>query len=382
MWTFPTLEPAVVDRGSFIVERMLDRLGRVEVGVGDVVTPDTVVARADTAEKVVTLFVASELGVPNDKLQRYLTKPVGSAFDAGEVVARARRGLRTATISAPQAGTLASIDAAAGSAQLIVSAASGTLRALVHGEVERVVPERGAVIRAAGARVFGILGFGGEAVGPLVVATDRADREVSADQVKDDWRARVVLTGMTVGAPALQRLRQAGVAGVIAGSVAEADIRRFLAADAGAEQHAASFWAAGAPGAPFAATGAAAPFAIVLTEGFGRVPMADAVFAFLRGQDGATVSLSTATAVGEALNRPEIYITSAGVEPDDLRVTDDLEPGRVVRLVGGTLGVTATVIEGPLERVDRDGMRDTIARVRRANGAELVVSTANIEVLV
>lgn len=384
MWSFPTLEPVIVEHGSFVVERLLDRPGRVEVGIGDRATPETIVARFDKAEKPITLFVASELGVAKDKIQRNLAKPVGSTFHAGEVVARARHGLRTASIAAPMAGTLTSVDTTAGTAQFIVSSASGELRALVHGEVERIVPDRGALIRASGSRVFGILGFGCEAVGKLVVGLDRSDRELTADQVKDSWRGCVVLTGMTVGAPALQKLKQAGVAGVIVGSISEADIRRFLPSEqTGSELGAAAFWQTGYPGAPFSAVGQAqSPFVIVVTEGFGRIPMAEPVFNFLRAHADQTVSLRAATAVDEGLSRPEVFLTSdqpAGDDPG--RVSNDLTTGRAVRVVSSGLGSTATVLDEPGERSWPDGRRDTVVRVQRAGGPEQVVATANVEVL-
>lgn len=381
MWSFPTLEPTIVERGSFVVERLLDRAGRVEVGVGDLVSPETVIARSDKAEKPVTLFVASELGVPGDKIERYLTKPVGSAFDAGEVIARKRSGLRSSTVTAPMTGVLSGVDAGAGTVAFIVSSASGELRALVHGDIERVIPERGTLVRSAGARVFGILGFGPETVGRLAVGLDRPDRELTADQVKDTWRGAIVLTGMTVGVPALQRLRQAGVAGVIVGSMAEADIRRFLATDPqAAEVSARAFWGLGYPGARFATGSNQAPFAIMVTEGFGRAPMAEPVFNFLREHESATVSLRTATVVGEGLSRPELYITGPGADEGDGRATDDLTAGRPARAISGHLGTIVTIVGEPYERLSPDGARDLVVAVRRG-AEETVVAAANLEVL-
>ena len=383
MWSFPTLEPVIVENGAFVVERFLERAGRVEVGVGDTVTPDSIVARSDKADKTVTLYVASELGVPNDKIQRYLAKPVGSAFAAGEVIARARRGMRSATLTAPMAGTLAAVDAGAGTVQLMVSSASGELRALVHGDVERVVPEHGVLIHTGGSRVFGILGFGPEAVGRIAVGLDRPDRELTADQVKDTWRGAIILTGMTVGVPALLRLQQAGVAGIIVGSLAEADVRRLLSQ--GGDAHAASavaFWNPGHPRSPFAMRAAQAPFAIIVTEGFGRIPMADLVFNFLRQHEGTAVSVRPVTAVGEGLSRPEIYLTGVVATPSmESRANDELYAGRAVRLTGGRLGSIGTLAAEPYERIGSDGARDLVAIVQ--HGAEqLVVAAANLEVLV
>jgi hypothetical protein len=383
VWSFPTLEPTIVEHGSFVVERLLERAGRVEVGVGDIVTPDAIVARSAKADKTITLYVASELGVPNDKIQRQLTKPVGSQFAAGEVVAHRRHGMRSSSLKAPMAGTLGAIDETAGTVQLTVSSESGELRALVHGDVDRVIPDRGALIRASGSRVFGILGFGPEAVGRIAVGLDRPDRELTADQVKDSWRGALVLTGMTVGVPAMQRLQQAGVAGIVVGSLAEADVRRMLSLGADAAQvGAAAFWSPGHTRAPFVTRGAQAPFAIVVTEGFGRIPMADPVFSFLRQHESAVASVLPTTAVGEGLSRPEIYLTGGTDNAqDDGRANDELFAGRTVRVTGGALGSIGTLAAEPYERVSHDGARELVAVVQRGS-EELLVPAANLEVLI
>lgn len=375
MWSFPTLEPAIVSDSSFVIERRLDRPGTVEVRVGDSVEPTTVVARSASVERSVTVFVASELGVPNDEVRRRLTRPIGAAFAAGEEIARARKGLRSAAVTAPLAGVLSGVDDANGTIDLRASSASSELRALVDGVVERVIPDHGAVIRTSGARIFGAIGLGGETTGRLVVGLDRPDRELTADQVKDTWKGTIVLTGMTVGVPTLTRLQQAGVAGIIVGSLAEADIRRFVSTGNSTEATVGSFWRVGAPAAPFLAHAVQSPFVVVVTEGFGRLPMAEPLFAFLRQHEGSTLSMQATTAVGERLSRPEIYITGTSVAGTD-RASDELHNGRQVRLIDianlGTVGVVAE----PL------GFSSGDVLVELPNGSTRRANPANLEVLV
>jgi hypothetical protein len=374
VWSFPTLEPAIVSDSSFVIDRRLDRMGDVEVRVGDTVTPDTVVARSGSLEKTVTVFVASELGVANDDVRRRLTRPIGSSFEAGEEIARARRGLRTAAVAAPLPGVLVDVDDANGTAVLRASSASSELRALVDGVVERVVPDQGAIIRTSGARVFGAFGFGGETTGRLVVGLDRHDRELTADQVKDTWKGTIVLTGMTVGVPTLARLKQVGVAGIIVGSLAEGDIRRFFSSSGAAELTAATFWRIGAPGASFLTSTAEVPFVVVVTEGFGRIPMAEPVSSFLRQHEGNTISMQAMTAVGERLSRPEIYVTGGNVSGGD-RASDEILPGRLVRLVDfANLGAVGTV-------VDPGGASGWIT-VDLPQTSRRQVKAANVEVLI
>ncbi len=381
MWTFPTLEPALVNGGTFVLDRMLDTPGEVIVRVGDQITPETIVARSVSTERPTVLFVASELGVPNNTVSRYLTKKVGSKFELGDTLARTRRGLRTVTFPAPASGTLTSVDESNGTVVFSLSSGQNQLRALVSGEVERVVPERGATIRSTGSRLFGILGFGGEAIGPIVVGPDRGDREVTPDQVKDSWKGSVVVCGMTVGVPTLNKLRHVGVSGIIVGSLAEADVRRFLSGSGNGEIGPAAFWGARHPDAPFAPTSESAPFVIVATEGFGRVPMAEQVFNFLRDHAGQTASIQAATSVGSQLRRPEVYIAGTGSHGNG-RASDELAPGRPVRLVGGrSLGVIGTCQSPAYQRVTDAGVVTTVADVSLPSGEIRVVPAANIEVI-
>lgn len=381
MWTFPTLEPAMVTGGAFVLDRLLTSPGEVIVRVGDQITPETIVARSVVPERPTILFVASELGVPNNTVSRYLTRKVGSKFEQGEILARTRRGLRTVSFPAPAAGTLTSVDESNGTVVFSLSSGQNQLRALVSGEVERVVPEHGATIRSTGSRLFGILGFGTEAIGPIVIGPDRGDREVTPEQIKDSWKGSVVVCGMTVGVPALNKLKQVGVSGIIVGSLAEADVRRFLSSPGGGEVRPGDFWGSHHPDAPFAASSANAPFVIVATEGFGRLPMAEQVFAFLRDHAGQTSSIQAATSVGKQLRRPEIYISGTGSHGNG-RASDDLAPGRPVRLVGGrSLGTIGTCQSAAYQRVTESGCVTTVADVALPSGEIRTVAATNIEVL-
>lgn len=382
MWTFPTLEPAIVNGGTFVLDRMLAGAGEVIVRVGDQIAPETIVARSMTAERPAVLFVASELGVPNNTVSRYLTKKVGSTFEQGDTLARTRRGLRTVSFPAPAAGTLTSVDEANGTVVFSIASGQNQLRALVSGEVERVVPERGATIRSTGSRLFGIVGFGGEAIGPIVIGPDRGDREVTPEQVKDSWKGSVVVCGMTVGVPTLNKLKQVGVSGIIVGSLSEADARRFLTGSgSGSEVRQATFWGSRHPDAPFSAAPIDVPFVIVATEGFGRLPMAEEIFSFLRDHAGQTVSIQAATSVGRQLRRPEIYV-SGSTSHGNRRASDELAPGRPVRLVGGRSLGTAGACQSPAyQRVTNAGVVTTVADVTLSSGEARVVAAANIEVL-
>ena len=381
MWTFPALEPVIVERGDFVLQRTLDRPGEVIVRVGDRVTPESVIARSERTERQVSLYVANELGVPADSMDRYLTRKVGASFRAGEEVARRRSGLRNVSVSAPLSGVLTAIDVEHGTVTLNVTDEPVPLRSVVSGDLELIVQDRGAIIRAAGARIFGIAGFGDEAVGPLTIAVDRPERELTAQQVRDEWRGAIVVCGMTVGVPTLQRLRDVGVHGIIVGSIAEADIRRFLSADAHGEATPVSFWLSSNQHDVLAPGAAPAPFAVMLTEGFGRIPMAEPVFAFLQRHAAHQASLLAHTSLGSSLRRPEMYV-SGRAEGSGERPDVTLRDGRMVRTIAsGHPGVVGTCRSEVYTLTSDDGARREVVQVELPSGSVQAIPVTNIEVL-
>jgi hypothetical protein len=374
--SYPTLDPVIVDRGTFHVDRLLGRPGQVAVHAGKQVSPRDIVARTDNVEKSFTLYLASELGVPTDSLRKYLVKSIGSTVAEGEPIARVRRGLRTAAVRSPAAGTLVQVDDAHGTVTLVASTGSTELPALVSGVVEVVHPGRGVTIQTSGSRVYGIVGIGGEAVGRLVIGSDRHDRELAADQVLPEWEGCVVLAGMTVGVPALNRMRDVGVAAVIVGSLAEGDIRRYISPNSALD--AASYWTHHGYGLPEPpSTGPV----IIVTEGFGRLQMADPVYEFLANHAGQDVSVSGRTVPGEQLARPEIYI--AGDSSVAGGVTDEPEDGRTVRVSDthrlGSIGL----IEGDrFIHITPTGLRQECFNVVFEGGVVERIPAQNIEVLI
>ncbi len=378
MWSFPTLEPIVLAQGTFAIERMLPQAGEVLVSLGEPVSPDEVIARSEDVEQTLTLYVASELGVDNSELSKYVAKSIGSTIKKGDVIARVRRGLRTATVKSPSDGTLVSVDDTNGTVLVSSSLGKRELLSLVSGEVEQIIPGHGAVIRTSGTRLYGIVGFGTEAIGPLVTAVDRPDRELTADSVSSDWKGSIVVAGMTAGAPALTRLREVGAAAVILGSIPEGDLRRFLT---GGQMNQDGFWnPVTAAHGDLSHPSIESPLVTIVTEGFGRRQMNDRLFDILSARVGQTVSVSARTLVGNGLARPEIYLDDD--EGEDRGIDDRVVAGRELRLVdSGAFSVAATALGDPYVSPDRYGVRRVVADVQLESGQSRAVPLANIEVI-
>jgi hypothetical protein len=375
-----TFEPVIVEDAVFLIERVVRTAGEVTARVNDLVEPETKLAtESSEAGRTLTLHLARELGVAPNTVSRYLTKPIGSAFQAGEAVARTRRGLRVITASAPIAGTLTAVDEATGTATLAPEAPTRELPALVYGQVDTVLEGRGALIRASGARLRGTFAVGGEVWGPLKVAIDRPDRELTPDSVTGEVRNAVVLGGMTIGAAAIRRLAELGAKAVVVGSVSEAEIRR--AVRPGEELSASLFWQAGGGRVLQIPEGDRLPIAVFVTEGFGRRPMAAPIFEFLAAREGQVASLLVPDLTRAQDAHPELYFTSATGTGDDTIRRASPASGVVARLVDPAhLGTVVTCCSEPT--IDRaNGEVREVVEVEWTNGSRRFVPVANLEIL-
>ncbi|MFN8588548.1 MAG: hypothetical protein U0704_12200 [Candidatus Eisenbacteria bacterium] len=318
-------------------ERRLPLRGAVLVARGDRVSPGTVVARTELPGNVQIVNLAARLSLDPARAVAAMLVPAGASVAAGDVLARTRGlfGWGSSEAAAPCAGVVESVSPVTG--QLVIREAPipVEVRAYVSGVVAEVLPEEGVVVESHGAFLQGIFGVGGEASGALAVPVLRPDAELRPADLGAEHRGRVVVGGAHVSYDTLLRARDVGVAAVVTGGFDDADLRRWLGRDLGV-----------------AITGGEAlGLTLVLTEGFGRIPMAERTWQLLRQHEGREASVSGATQIRAGVLRPEIVIPlddtgPEGEEPDG----GALAVGALVRVIRepwfGRLGrVTALPVE-------------------------------------
>jgi len=331
-------------------ERLLPVEGKVLARVGDQVGPEDVIASAQTPGALRALDVAGRLGLEPDELPAVLRKAEGSAVEEGELLAvrRAGMGLFQASYRSPISGHIAAV--ADGRVVVRLAPRPLQLRAYLRGAVAAVMPRRGVVIEAAGALVEGVWGAGGEAAGPLKVI------EGSSDAVGAGSASAVVVMGGALEEPMLRRAAEVGVRGIVAGSV-DASL-------AGPVQE--------------------AGFPVVVTEGFGDLPMAPRALELLRALDGREAAISGAAGSPLEGRRPEVIVFGAASDapppaapgfPQPLRPGDRVRGARAPHL--GRTGVVTSLPSLP-RRVET-GARLWGAVVQFQEGEAEFVPTANLE---
>lgn len=353
-------------------ERRLPLRGEVLVTAGQRVEAGTVVARSELPGNVQTVNLAARLSLDPARVAAALVHPIGAFVRKGEVVAEGKSlfGLVSQKAEAPADGTIESVSPVTGQLILRERPIPVEVTAYVQGTIATVLPGEGALVRTTGAFVQGVFGVGGETAGTLAIAVDRPDATLEPGDLKDAMAGQVVVGGAYASFATLERARAIGVAAVIVGGFDDRDLRSLLGKDLGV-----------------AITGSEdIGLTLVLTEGFGRLPVAGRTWTLLTGHAGRMASVSGATQIRAGVIRPEIVIPldAAPGHGGDGDAAGGLDPGAPVRIVRdphfGRLGVVA---ELPVAAQEIDsGARVRVVVIQCSDdGARVTVPRANVEVL-
>ena len=323
--------------------RRLPLNGEVLVRVGQHVRATDVVAEAKLPGEVRPVNVAGQLGITPEELPDVLLKREGDSVGKAEPFARTRGlfGLFKSECRSPIAGVLESASAATG--QVIMRGPPTVLKKLayVEGTIVDVHEDESATVEVAGSFIQGIFGLGGEAIGTLEVVADSPDAVLDADRIKPEHAGKVIVGGSLVTADAIKAAAEQGVKGIVT---------------------------------------------VIITEGFGRIGMAQATFELLRKHSGRLASISGATQIRAGVIRPEIIIPLGESRP----AREDHESGAGVLEIGtrlrairepyfGRLG-RCTALPTALEPLASEAQA-RVLEVEFDDGARAVLPRANVELI-
>lgn len=353
-------------------DRILPLKGEVKVKVGDKVQPDDVVAETHLPGNVVPLNVANILGLPPEDLEMAMSKKEGEAITEGEQIA-----LKTSFIkyfnkacNATIDGTIESISHITGQVLQRGKPVPVQVRAYLSGEVVEVFPGEGVVVACHGAFVQGIFGIGGETYGNLRIAVSDNSAVLTDDLITDDMAGQVIVGGSLVTALALEKAIKVKARGIVVGGFDDKDLRDFLGYDIGV-----------------AITGSEDKgITLVVSEGFGKIDMANKTFDLLKSHEGQMACINGATQIRAGVIRPEVVIPRA--EQGHVEVTGPTEvmglaigsPIRVIRHpYFGRLG-QVTDLPSPLHTLESES-KARVLEIEFEDGAKAIVPRANVEMI-
>lgn len=262
-------------------ERRLPIPGEVSGAVGLRVGAQDVVARAYPPKIRRALSLTRVIGVREADVPKRLLKQVGDPVEAREIIIAKpiNFGIQRLVYRAPEAGQISAIQ---GSWMILdIYDTPQNVLAMYRGNITRVIPRRGAEIEAHGALVQGVWGSGKEAVGVLRWLARTPDTVLDAGALEADTRGTILVAGGGVTEAALRRAHELKAAGIVTGSLAP-ELRTL----------------AGAIDVP-----------VLVTEGFGQIPMSAPVFELLGALNGQEAGIHAHYQPrGRDAVRPEIFV--------------------------------------------------------------------------
>jgi hypothetical protein len=354
--------------------RRLPIKGEVLVQEGDLVQPDTVVARALLPGILQTVRVAQMLGIEPKQIHSALKVKEGDTVEKDQVIAETKGflGLFRGVAKSPVAGTVELISEVTGHVGVRQPPTVIDVNAYVQGRVVKVLPQEGAVIETQGALIQGIFGVGGERRGTLRVPVSSPSETLTAQHIPDGVAGQILVGGAAVEADAITRAAECGAVGIVAGGIRDTDLIRYLGRDIGV-----------------AITGSEdIPLSIIITEGFGTIQMASRTFRLLKSLEGKTASINGATQIRAGVIRPEIIVPledpSHLPESPPARQAQLLDIGSAVRIIREPyFGRLGTVVELPPELMEiESGTHARVLKAKLDDGTVAVVPRANVEIIV
>lgn len=357
--------------------RQLPIPGTVLVQTGQTVRADTVVAYAELPGKVHAVNVANTLGIAPDEILEYMNKKEGDVLEKDEVIAENKpfiKWLKT-EIRSPSPGTIESASTVTGQVLVREPPQPLNLCAYVEGLVIEVTPGQGATIETPCGFVQGIFGIGGETWGDLMSAVEAPDERLTPAHLRPDMRGKIVVCGAFLGADSMERAKELGIAALVVGGIHDKDLRQLLGYDLGV-----------------AITGTEqVGFTLVLTEGFGTIPMASKTFSLLLGCVGQPASISGMTQIRAGVIRPEIIIPHGPARVAEARAAGQ---DRRLERTGIQLGDTARIIRDPLfghigkviglpaelRQIETES-KVRVVEIALSDGTTATIPRANVEIL-
>ena len=341
---------------------------------GLTVTDHTVVHRRRMLPlpgKVFPINLANQLSVAPGEIKDYLVKKEGDVVGKDEILAENKPLIKwfKTEIRSPVAGTIESVSSVTGQVLLREPPKVLQLLAYTDGAIVETIPQQGVVVETACSFVQGIFGIGRETSGEIAMAVQSPDEPLTPDRFASTMKGKVVVGGAFLSFDAMRQAKSIGVAGLVVGGIHDEDLRALLGYDLGV-----------------AITGTEqVGFTLILTEGFGAIPMAAKTFKLLSTHAGQKASISGATQIRAGVIRPEIIIpkgeggvgTVAQAPREGIRLGD---PVRIIRdPLFGRIG-EVSALPSELTKISTES-EVRVLEVKFSDGTRVVIPRTNIEVI-
>ena len=362
----------ILSRTKIIKRRQLPMRGNVHLKIGDIVKSDEIVASTELPGNVQMLNVANKLNIEPENVPECMLVELDESISKGQIIAESKGifGMFKNQLKSPIDGTLANVSEITGQAILSEPPIPVEVDAYTSGTITEVENEEGVTIETVGVLVQGILGIGGENRGILKVVTSSPNDELTVDMINESHKGMILLGGGFINLNTFNHARKMGVAGIVSGGFDYTDLSKILGYSLGV-----------------AITGSEkiGP-SLIITEGFGRIGMAERTYALLSSNEGKFASINGSTQIRAGVIRPEILI------PDELSYGECIDfkesdlaisEGSLIRVIRAPyFGKVGKVKSLPpeLKKMESETMV-RVAEIDFEDGTVVSVPRANLEMI-
>ena len=361
----------VLKKTVFKKERILPLKGEVLVKDGDLLNPDTIVASTNLPGNVQMLKVSNILNIdPKDVVDALKVKE-SQEVKKGDIVAETAGifGMFKSSVESPVNGTIESISKSTGRVVVREAPIPVEVDAYVSGKVDQVIENEGIILKSNAAFIQGIFGIAGEKRGDLLLVSSSPSEELTADQITPDMKGKILIGGSFLSLDAYRKALSLQVAGIVVGGFNYYDLKAVLGYNLGV-----------------AITGTERlNTALIVTEGYGSIPMSEATFSLLKENNGKSSSINGATQIRAGVIRPEIVIPIDSGNSDndsESQIPEGIKEGSTVRVIRSpNFGKIGKVISLPSELNKMES--ETMVRVAEINinGKNILIPRANLEMV-
>lgn len=340
MVTVPSVKKIELREATYL-ERQLPVAGEIKVKVGDRLRPFDVVGEAQLNVRVDRVDLAKILEVKPKEVGRLLMKRSVEDFKRGEILAWKKTlfSLGDKKFLAPFSGVMEGIDFEKGEVVLRTYPEKKTVLAGAGGEVIRIIEGRAVLLKISAVHVRGVWAVGESNDGEIMVLAE-FNEPLESTKITPQVRGKLIVGGSFVSNEAVQKAAALGAVGIVCGGI---NAGCLVSAEPGRK------------------------FGLVITEGFGTVPMLESTWRYLKSAEART---SIILPERKLLLVPENF--PPGPSPEVSAFTELMVGDRVQVYSWPYFGRIAQVLGFIAEKVFPSGLKDEAVRLKFAEEKEEV----------
>lgn len=350
-------------------ERALPIKGEALVQLGDKVKADQEVLVTELKGDLLIVRLAERLGISPDEAIQGVVVAEGQAIKEGDLLCKKSGlfGFFEEKVNAPATGQIEFISKESSHIGIRMKPERLAVTAYLPGVVTAIDSDRVVKIQSSVGVLQGVFGRGAEGLGTISFLSVNKDQLIDCNHLAalgDDLTGMIITGGAGISEDAFIMASERNVCGIVTASMTSVFVEKLLGSLSGKHDQ------------------SHLPI-IMITEGFGNLPLSQKAYEILKQNNGKAASISGKTQVRAGAIRPELIFH----EPDSLvamiseESTEDLSINDMVRVVRGkNFGKIARIVEIPRQmQVLDSGVQARCLVLQFEEGSTEPVALANLE---